>query len=392
MSVSSSLAVRCILFAAMAVVALPSHAFVYCDTPKKWEEFHKARDIRFKAMIDHRFAEVDQHFSSILAAFERGAITDAEVNLEFEMFEAPRAEREPLHAEWIQAFPRSRAAHLAAAYYWVSRAYRARGTDVADKTSPVQMAAMEQAFKFAWMELEAAQKFAKIPTPESGKRLEILRAVKSRKDEADSIYRKTLADHPQSLQVRIAYARASAPQWGGSFEKLSRIRDEARSLPADDRRFVQSRVDLEIGRAYAFRDELVPAAKAYESSMKACPGYSEAAQSVMRIYTDLKDYPALAAATTWIVDQYPNWAGAYASRAWAYQSQHKYNDAYKDWEKAAQLGNASAFEHMAWLTEWGRGAKQDYRKAIDLYMIAYSKGVTGAKAKADKIRAGTGIQ
>lgn len=384
---------RFVIATALAIASLSSHAFVYCDDPARWTDLRKAQKVRREAMVERRFAEIDQHFSAILAAYERGDISDAEVDIEFDFFSTPRAQDEPLHAEWIGAFPKSRAARLAHAYYWSQRGYASRGGDLAAKTSAVQFAAMEHAFKKAWAELDAAEGLAKTPLPEWAARLQILRATGSgTRDMASPIYRKAIATQPRTLHVRIAYARISAPQWGGSFEKLAAIRDDARSLAADDRRFVQSRVNFEIARAYHFRDEVKPAAEAYERALQGCPAYGGPDEELIRIYQDAKDYPALARVTTWLVERYPNYARAYASRAWAHQNMKKNDEAFRDYERAAQLGFGAAFEYLAYMTEWGRGTKQDYRKAIDLYMIAHSKGVKGAKEKADKIRAGLGIR
>lgn len=344
-------------------------------------------------MVERRYAEIDQHFSAILAAYERGDISDAEVDVEFKMFSTARAQNEPLHAEWVDAFPKSRAARLAHAYHWIQRGYASRGSDLAAKTAGVQFAAMEHAFKRSWAELDAAEGLAKTPLPEWAARLQVLRATGSgTRDLASAIYRKALARQPRSLHVRIAYARVSAPQWGGSFEKLAAIHDDAKSLAADDRRFVQSRVDFEIARAYHFRDQVKPAAQAYERAMHGCPAYGGPNEALIRIYQDARDFPALTRVTTWLLERYPNYGWAYASRAWALENMKKNEEAFRDYERAAQLGFGSAFEFMAHMTEWGRGTKQDYRKAMDLYIIAHSKGVKGAKDKADKIRAALEIQ
>lgn len=384
---------RFVIAMVLAIASLSSHAFVYCDNPAKWTELNKAQQARRKALVERRFAEIDRHFSAILAAFERGAVSDSEVDVEFGVFSAPRAQNEPLHDEWIAAFPKSRAARLANAYYWTDRGYASRGSDLAGKTSAVQFAAMEHAFKKAWAELDAAERLARAPLPEWAARLKILRATGSgARDLAAAIYHKALASQPRTMLVRIAYASVSAPQWGGSLETLAAVRDDAKSLPADDARFVQSRVDFEIARAFHFRNEVKPAAQAYERALHGCPAYGGPDEELIRIYQDAKDFPALLRITTWLLERYPNYARAYASRAWALDNMKKHQEAFRDYERSAQLGFGAAFEHMAHMTEWGRGTKQDYRKAIDLYMIAHSKGVKGAKEKADKIRAGIGLR
>lgn len=378
----------------IAVCPVASHAYVYCDSPEKGYALRKAQDERRKALVAGGFKELDAHFSSVLAAHDAGRVSDAEVAYEFGMFSTARAANEPLHESWVKAHPKSRAARLARAYYYAARGWAARGTELAGKTSDIQFTAMAHAFDRAMADLDAAESLAKRPTPEWAARIGILRAGGVRGDDpSTTIYRKAISKYPDTFAVRTSYADASAPQWGGSFERLTRIREEANSLPPDDRRYVQSRVDITIGDAYAFRKEDAKAAQSYERAMSACAGFSDAAHRAMRIYAGMKNFPALVSAAGRAIEHNPDNGWALSMRGWAYLSMNKLHDAFRDYEKAAKLGLPSAFEHLAWFYEGGRGgAPQDFRKAIDLYMIAHEKGVSGAKEKADKVRAGTGLK
>lgn len=384
------------IVAALLVAACPvaSHAYVYCDDLEQGYALGKAQHGWRKAMVERRFKELDAHFSSVLAAHDAGRVSDAEVAYEFGMFSSVRPADEPLHESWIKAHPKSRAARLARAYYFVARGWAARGTELAGKTSDIQFTAMAHAFDRAMADLDAAESLAKKPTPEWAERINILMTAGGRGDElSTAIYRKAIKKYPDTFAVRTSYANASTPQWGGSFERLARIREEASSLPPDDRRYVQSRVDISIGDAYAFRKEDAKAAQSYERAMSACKGFSDAAYKAMQIHAGTKNFPGLVSAAGHAIVRDPDSGWALSMRGWAYLSMNKLHDAFRDYEKAAKLGFPGAFEHLAWFYEGGRGgAPQDFRKAIDLYMIAHDKGVAGAKAKAEKVRAGTGLK
>jgi tetratricopeptide (TPR) repeat protein len=377
---------------AIALVSAPAYGFVYCDDPSRGPPFYKARAELRKALAERRFADLERHFGGVLAAHESGRITDAEVDMEFGMFYASRAANEPLHADWVKANPKSRAARLAHAYYWIRRGWAARGGEVAAKTDKVQFAAMEHAFRKALGELEAGEAMSKKPTPEWARRIDVLKTFGAGEEMA-ALYAKAIARFPDTIAVRSQYAFASVPQWGGSLQRLAAIRADAAALPADDRRYAQWQIDNAIASGYAAMKDTVREAEAYERAMPACKAFTDSAQRLIQIYGETRNFAGLIRAANHFIGADPRSGWALANRGWAYLSTNKLEEAFRDYEKAVELGHPGAYEHLAWFYEGGRGgAKQDFRTAIDLYMIAHSKGVAGAKEKADKVRAGTGLK
>jgi tetratricopeptide (TPR) repeat protein len=373
-------------------LAPAAHAYPFCDSAAKAIETGDGLDVWRKTMREKRFADLDRHFSGLLADFEAGKISDAELDFSFGMFASARAANEPLHDEWVNAFPKSRAAHLAQAYHFAARGWAARGSDFANKTSETQFAVMSSAFARAAKAFDAAEALAKKPTLERAKRIDMLKAVGSRA-ERDAIYRSTLKLHPGSLAVRYEYLEAVTPRWGGSLEQMRRVGEEARSLPADDRRFIENLVLYHTGSDYYIRDDYKQAAEYFERAMPMCPGMAGSADGAMYLYTtQMKDYPRAIVAAGRYIDRYPRAARGYMFRANAYEHSRMYKEAFGDYERGAQLGDPKGLESMARFYAMGQGVTPDFRKAIDLFMAAHEKGVAGAKEKADQVRAGTGIR
>jgi tetratricopeptide (TPR) repeat protein len=381
--------------AAALVLAMGSaHAYVYCDKPDEWPHLYQRQEANRKNLVERRFEALDGYFNKLFDDFEAGKRTDAEIDLEFRAFANAKPEYEPLMAEWKKLGPRSRAAQFASAFYWIQRGWAARGDQIAHKTSDEQFAAMTRAFERATRDLEAARQLAKTPTPELAQRIRILQSSSERgKETPTTIYEKAIKEFPRTLSVRTHYANASTPHWGGSFGRLDEIRKHAESLPPDDRRYVQSRVDDTIGDSYSFRKDYKEAARAYERAAPACPALVDANKSLLWIHANEKNYAAQIPVATRYLEAYPNTTQVMLQRGYAYVTVGKYEEAFKDFNRAAQLGNGIAYEHLAWMHERGYGLpKYDYAKAIEYYMLADAKGVRGAREKADKIRAATGLK
>jgi tetratricopeptide (TPR) repeat protein len=388
--------VKRIAGAALAIAAsFASHAYVYCDDPAKWPEAYRKQGEGRKALTERRFDDLDKYYGAVLAAFEAGRITDGEVNVEFTAFASSYPRYEPLHAEWARTRPRSRAAHLAHAYHWIERGWEGRGGDLASKTSEEQFAAMGRAFTMAFGALDASAALAATPTPEMAKAIRVLQtgAFRQKGLTSEMLYRQAIEKHPRTLITRANYAGAATPHWGGSFARLEQVRTDAAKLSPDDRRYIEWMVDVKIGDSHSFAKDDRAAAKAYERALPKCPALTDASKALLWIYAEAKDYKALIPVATRYLEAYPATSNALLQRGYAYVTLGRYEEAFRDLDKAAQLGDARAYEHLAWMHEWGRGgAKQDYARAIELYMLAHAKGVAGTREKADKIRAATGLK
>ena len=378
----------------LAGASAPGFANIHCDSPERSREFFKALEPQRKALADGNVRELDTYFSSLLAQYAQGKVGDVDVEAAFGIFFTSKAGNEPIHAAWVKAYPASEAAHLAQAQYYIRRAWAARGNAFRDKTSDIQMAAMDQGFEKAWKALDAAEAPAKRPALEWAYRIGVLGAYGSRRGDAmGEIYRRTLKTDPAAVIARVYYLNASSPRWGGSLERLAKIAEEAKTLDGPERRYVEYKANFEIGDDYRLREDDKRAVEYFERAMPLCPAMADASAGAMRIYVSAKNWPALVAASTRYIAAAPGEGWGWATRAYAYGMLNDLEKSFKDYEHAMQLGYAHAYEGLAWFYEAGQGGvRRDFAKAIDLHMAAHEKGVAGAKDRADKLRARTGLK
>jgi tetratricopeptide (TPR) repeat protein len=321
------------------------------------------------------------------------------VQREFALFYNARPGNEPLHVEWLRRYPKSRAAHLALANHYEARGFAARGVDFAGKTSQEQFGAMEQLLRQALSEFDAADALGPKTSLAAAHRISIARTSRVFGLDASRLYRDVIKSYPNTLQARIEFIQASAPKWGGSIRQLLSIIDDAKPLGAADKRYVEYLVYEEIGNTYACTTDLTPecgtgkqAAEFYEKSIPLCPGLTNALRLAVVQYTRMKDIPNVMRTSSLLLEREPRNGWARAQRARGYVISGKYKEAFDDYRAGADLGSAEAFDGLAWLYEWGRGVPQDLHKSIDLYMTAANLGMDGARERADKVRAGTGLK
>lgn len=386
-------ALRPLLAAWLAAVVPAAHAYPYCDSPSRGLELYDEQQAMQRVFTGRKFAELDAHFAKVLQSHRDGKVSDAEAAAWFWMFSVSDAKREILHQEWIAAFPKSEAAHLALAYHYVQRGWDGRGSDFGSQTSRTQFEAMARSFERALKALDAAEAVSPSPSIAWGKRLEVLKATEGSEATA-ALYAKGIRRFPRSVFIRTEYIEGASPHWGGTMENLRRIVEEATPLSAEDRRYLEARVEHQMGMAYEYiaksNERALPH---YERAMVACVGVSASADRAMGIYLRTNDYRGLVRAASRYLERHPVSGRALENRGYAYTQLADYPKGFADYTKASQLGRGYAFDGLAWYYEVGAGgAPKDPRKAIELYTIAHEKGEKGSKAKADRLRASLGAK
>jgi hypothetical protein len=363
---------RCIGLAVL-MAASSARAFELCDDHGKLEDFRIRQVPWEKAFEEKRFDELDRHLNRLMTAQEAGTISDAEAKRAFAIFESSRPGREPLHLEWLRGHPRSPAALLAIAYHYMQR-WSASGNEVDMRDSI-------RAFDFA------AER-SKSPTLAIAGKIRI--ASDSRGGaglDPAILYRKAIEQYPGTLEVRIEFIRASNPKRGGTLNQLNAITADARRLPVPDQRYVEYLVYQEMAAAMEDAKDDMRAAEFYEKSIPLCPGLDKSLTQVAGVYKRLKRYDVLVPAMTAYIARNPRVGWGYTTRGLANRELGKHAEAFADYDHAVQLGDAAALGSLAWFFETGTAVPRDKRKALELYEVAASRDVDGAREKADKLRA-----
>jgi tetratricopeptide (TPR) repeat protein len=381
-----------LLLSLALVLAAPAYALPLCDSAEKRAAFYAEMNPWRKALEQKRFADIDRKFNALIEETRAGKLTDQELNRWFEIFRQSNTGREPLHEDWIRAYPSSAAAHLALAYYYEGRGFSARSSEFSSNVSSAQFQAMGLEFRKAFDALARAEALMARPTLPASLRIWMHGVMGDGKGgRIEDMYRSALKAYPETVQVRVMWVTFSHPKWYGSVERLKAIPGDARTLSKEDQRYIQYLVMEELGSAYQHGEDYKRAADYYASAIPLCPGLDGALTKLMKMYQARKDFEALVPASTMYIERHPRNGWGYAMRGWAHLERKEWAEAARDYEKGATFGSSYAQEGLAWLVEWGRGVKHDYARAVELYETAAANGSTTAAAKAEKIRKATGL-
>ena len=375
-----------ILAAALGLAAANAFGYGPCDSAARFDGMYEARRPWGVALNEKRFDEVEQHFSGVLKAVQSGAMSDQEATTLFGVFAVASPAREPLHREWINRYPKSEAAYLAGAVYYLDRAHSARGSKFAEETSDEQFEVMGEFLVKANGLLDEAERLSKRPAMEIGQRIGIMTNT-GNSQRTTQLYRKAIKDDPQTLLVRARYAWASNPKWGGSVEQLSSIVGDAKNLPEADQRYVRYFVQYELASSLETQKDEKRAAEAFENTYMLCPGLEGAINAALRLREKSKEYALMLPIAEEYVKRYPARGKGYVSRGWALYHTGKVKESFADYEKAADLGYGRGYSGLAWYYETGTVVAKDPKRAVELYLAASAQGVSDAKGKAAALKA-----
>ena len=373
---------------ALVVASATAIALPICDSQEKMLAFYADVDANKGALKEKRFADLDRKLNALLGELQAGRITDTEVDRVFaRLFARGLVADEPLHQDWIAAFPKSRAAFLAAAYDYRGRGLAARTADWASKVSDAQFAAMRAEFEKAHPMLDEVDAL--------GPELSLTEAVRvdMRAHAGDitipvmeSRIQRDLKRFPRSVQLRVVLSDKTTPKWGGSLEMLASVEKSLDGLGEDDRRYIHYLVLEHTADAYAQIDRFDDADRLYRQSLPLCPGLDRSLENLVAMLTRAKRYEPLVSSMDIYLGRWPRSGWGYTKRAWAEGQLDRWKDALHDYERAAALDYGAGYKGVAWIYATGHGVTADYARAAELFDKAAEKGEPGSKEQADWAR------
>jgi hypothetical protein len=208
-----------------------------------------------------RFDELEARFGAIQSAYERGSLSDEQLNMAFLTFNAMDPGLDPHYASWVHHSDNSYVAHLARGIYYEFIGLDRRGGDYLGETSDAQIAGMEQAFATASEELRRSMSLDDQPllsdlyamdiSGADGKPTETRRLL----DVANQLA-------PHNFIVRERYMRSLQTRWGGSVAQMQSFladcakagitptqRQALEALTIEDRGSVEENVDNDVPAA-----------------------------------------------------------------------------------------------------------------------------------------------
>lgn len=321
--------------------------------------------------------------------------------------------------QWVAKYPRSHAAHVARARFFMEQAVRARGDRFAADTPKENFDKMYALQANALNDLERSFSLTAFPYLSHRYSMAIARQ-QSRRDAVRAHFAAAIQLAPLSVETRLAYLDALEPRWGGSIFAMQRFIDDSRAAMADDKAFARLQARLPAYRAFEARQaknpelalrEIDAAVALHESAGLRCERanilgtlkrHGDALTELQHGLTlDAHNSGCLDAATyavtnapaatsaeedterlrilTLVVERGQATAETYGQRGWRYQLRGREDLAFSDYLAAAQLDDAWG-QLMAGKLLWmGKGVKQDREQALHWLKLADAKGHPDAK-------------
>jgi tetratricopeptide (TPR) repeat protein len=215
--------------------------------PKQYVDGPAVRSL----LAHHRFEELTQGFEHFQEAFEADPSHEFWVAEAADAFASAEDTVLPLLDEWVQTTPNSYAPYLARATHWTGR-WKESPSDLPEPPPGTRCPCIAPENQTAEMRAalirakdDAARAVLLRPKLVAARRLQIFDAMFQSDREGVS---KALADAtnvcPTCFLVRVAYAFALTPRWGGDFEAMDAFASKFREGPERKLRLLPGYVDL----------------------------------------------------------------------------------------------------------------------------------------------------
>jgi tetratricopeptide (TPR) repeat protein len=253
---------------------------------------------------DRRFQALDAQLNSYQKGFEENVLEEGNLSIAFDAFSFTDTALGPLLEQWVKSEPDSYPAHLARAKYLLALGWQARGDNNADKTSEEQFNEMKRLFGESANEAVAAIKLNPKASIAYAAIIDAAKGVSDRKT-MESVYTAGIKNVPLSLSIRAILMSALRPRWGGSYDEMAKLAEDAQKYAAQNPR-------LESLKGFADEDKGALALGAGDRN-KAIRFYNHA------------------------LDEGGDFAVAYAGRGSAYDGINRFDDALEDLSRANRL-------------------------------------------------------
>lgn len=193
-------------------------------------------------LVRKKYADLTRYFEQFQDAFEKDPMTEYWIGDAANAFETSEPEMLPRLDAWVAATPASFAPYLARGAHWQAVAAARRGIKFIKDTHPTDLKAMEEALQASRQDYRRALAIRPaaidariglmIEEALSGTRLEELAT--------DAISR-----CPTCYRVRSNFLRYRVPKWGGSYDEMQQIADDASKTTNPKMKALAGYIDLD---------------------------------------------------------------------------------------------------------------------------------------------------
>ncbi len=215
-----------------------------------------------KQLSDSNFTELNAVLDKYLAATQQDIANERDLMTAYWAFELnDDGLADELNA-WIKASPDSYQPYLASAFYYYRRAWDARGGKWASETKEEQLSKMNEYFGKVAANLDVVLNKNDQALPAYYAVIGMMRSSGKIRD-INKVFSAAIKKHPYSYYLRKVYLESITPRWGGSYELMQQVIDDAQSY-AD----VNPRLKLLNGYVYADAADMSKINRAYNEADK----------------------------------------------------------------------------------------------------------------------------
>jgi len=178
------------------------------------------------------YSALDEYLTTLQSQYESGAATEEQLYTGFRQLYEDTPANERYFDAWVQAYPRSYAAHLSRGVYHYRMASFIRGEDYLSNTSDSQINSMITYLDQAHPELLDSMKLTAKPYLSTLYLLDVSRMHGSR-GENRHWYEEGVRIDPTNTRVRFRYMDTLRPRWGGSYSDMQAFLEETRKQDPD---------------------------------------------------------------------------------------------------------------------------------------------------------------
>jgi hypothetical protein len=373
------------LFLAVTL-ALPVHsAATYCNDATGLVKVRKDRMAWLARLQGREYAELDTFYGALQREYEAGKKSDSEVEAWFGAFDDAKAGLTPLLEAWVKQYPRSYAARRALAGHLYHVAWARRGYNFAEETSAEKQESMRQVLDRMMDVLNAADALTARPTPSYPYRIPAARILAGPLAAREGYQRAEKLD-PLNARSKAAYILAVSPKWKGRREQMDEVMANSAAWPEDLARQVGYEMFIALAEGYEMGEKNEEAIRMYESAARNCTAYVAPLVALVRIHKKANDQEGVGAAAQRYVALVPEQSWGYVQLAAAQSRLRRYADSFRNYSKAAEMGDRAGLEGVAWSYAGGHGVKQDMARALDLYLKVNDQGGTHVRPKIEGLR------
>ena len=218
-------------FPALVCLSLLAAASVCYGQPSKSDTLSPAATTTIRLdvvrMLRARdFDRLDRTITTLQAATERDMRSETTLSRAMSAFDTPDPTITPLVDAWVKERPGSYAALLARAEHYETLAWRARGDTWDDRTSTEQREAFTHHLGRTVLDAEAALRINARLTPAIAQLIGAAKATRGAK-ECVLTFERFHEQMGASLLARWSLALCLRPGWGGSYQALEAVAEEA---------------------------------------------------------------------------------------------------------------------------------------------------------------------